>query len=54
MRFLVAVLLTAVAWTLTTLQRRVINGEFGNGQERRDRLGSDYDAVQARVNEMLS
>lgn len=35
------------------LARRVIRGEFGNGQERRDRLGANYDAVQARVNQML-
>lgn len=36
------------------LARRVIRGEFGNGQERRNRLGANYDAVQARVNQMLS
>ena len=35
------------------LARRVINGEFGNGDDRRNALGSNYDAVQARVNEML-
>ena len=35
------------------LARRVINGEFGNGGDRRNALGSNYDAVQARVNEML-
>ena len=35
------------------LARRVINGEFGNGDDRRNALGEDYDAVQARVNEML-
>ena len=35
------------------LARRVINGEFGNGDDRRNALGTNYDAVQARVNEML-
>ena len=35
------------------LARRVINGEFGNGDDRRNALGANYDAVQARVNEML-
>ncbi|MDE6727520.1 MAG: 1,4-beta-N-acetylmuramidase [Oscillospiraceae bacterium] len=38
------------------LALEVIRGEWGSGQERYDRLtaaGYDYDAVQARVNEML-
>ncbi len=35
------------------LARRVINGEFGNGDARRSALGDNYSAVQARVNEML-
>lgn len=38
------------------LAREVIRGEWGNGSERRVRLtqaGYDYDAVQARVNEIL-
>ena len=35
------------------LARRVIAGEFGNGDERRRRLGANYAAVQARVNEIL-
>lgn len=35
------------------LARRVIAGEFGNGQERKDQLGSNYAVVQRRVNEML-
>ena len=35
------------------LAGRVIAGEFGNGDERRRRLGSNYDAVQRRVNEIL-
>ena len=36
------------------LARRVINGDYGNGEERRQRLGANYDAVQRRVNEILS
>ena len=35
------------------LARRTINGEFGNGDVRKKALGFNYDAVQARVNEML-
>lgn len=33
---------------------RVIAGEFGNGDERRRRLGARYDEVQAEVNHMLA
>lgn len=36
------------------LARRTIRGEFGNGQARKDALGSNYAAVQKRVNEILS
>lgn len=39
------------------LAREVIRGDWGNGQERKDRLtaaGYDYSTVQARVNEILS
>lgn len=36
------------------LARAVIRGDYGNGAERKRRLGSLYGAVQARVNEMLS
>lgn len=38
------------------IARQVINGDWGNGQERRDRLteaGYDYAEVQTRVNEMM-
>lgn len=35
------------------LARRVIKGEFGNGDARKKALGSNYAAVQKRVNEML-
>ena len=31
----------------------VIAGKYGNGQERKDKLGNIYDQVQARVNEIL-
>ena len=31
----------------------MIAGEFGNGDERKRRLGSNYSAVQKRVNEIL-
>lgn len=36
------------------LARRTIAGEFGNGEARKAALGSNYAAVQARVNQMLS
>lgn len=39
--------LDALAWA-------VIRGDYGNGKERRAALGTDYDAVQRRVNELLS
>lgn len=38
---------------IEALARAVIRGEYGNGEERRSRLGSLYYAVQARVNEIL-
>lgn len=36
------------------LARRVINGEFGNGEARKRALGSRYSEVQAEVNRILS
>ena len=39
--------------TIDELADRVIRGEFGNGDQRRMRLGSNYDEVQRRVNEKL-
>ena len=36
------------------LARRVLNGEFGNGTERRQNLGENYEAVQAKVNELVN
>lgn len=35
------------------LARDVIAGKYGNGEARKAALGSNYAAVQARVNEML-
>ena len=36
------------------LARKVVNGEFGNGGDRRNALGSRYDAVQNDVNLLLN
>ncbi|MGO5454107.1 hypothetical protein ACTQXQ_08665 [Collinsella sp. LCP19S3_D2] len=36
------------------MARAVIRGDYGNGAERKRRLGSLYDAVRDRVNEILS
>ena len=35
------------------LAKAVIRGDYGNGEERKQKLGSLYDQVQARVNEIL-
>ena len=35
------------------LAKRVIQGEFGNGEERKQKLGTLYNEVQKRVNEIL-
>ena len=43
--------------TVEQLAREVIRGEWGNGQERKDRLtaaGYDYTTVQAIVNKLMS
>lgn len=32
--------------------KRVIRGDFGNGQERKDKLGAAYSEIQRKVNEM--
>lgn len=34
------------------MANRVIQGEFGNGSERKQKLGADYGVIQRRVNEM--
>lgn len=42
---------------IETIAAEVIQGDWGNGEERRERLeqaGYDYDAVQARVNELMN
>lgn len=44
-------------YNVDEMARRVIQGEYGNGEERRERLeaeGYDYSVVQSRVNKMLS
>lgn len=33
---------------------RVIRGDFGNGQVRKDLLGGEYDRIQSRVNELMA
>ena len=41
---------------LTAIAKEVINGKWGNGEERKKKLtaaGYDYKAVQAKVNELL-
>lgn len=40
-------------YKIDNIARDVIRGKYGNGQERRIRLGSLYAPVQAKVNEML-
>lgn len=45
---------SAPSGNVASLARRVINGEFGNGEARKRRLGSNYAAVQRRVNQVLS
>lgn len=39
--------------SIEELANEVIQGLWGNGQERKDRLGDRYSEVQARVNEIL-
>ena len=42
--------------SVDTLAKEVIQGKWGNGEERKKRLtaaGYDYNAVQKRVNEIL-
>lgn len=43
----------SVAPDIEALAQAVIRGEYGNGDARRAALGASYDAVQARVNEIL-
>lgn len=48
---------TRATKSIDTLAREVLDGAWGNGQDRKNRLtqaGYNYDAVQARVNELIS
>lgn len=48
--------LLAINQNIDSIAAEVIQGDWGNGEERKERLeqaGYDYDAIQARVNEML-
>jgi hypothetical protein len=45
---------TKTSVDVDAMARAVIRGDYGNGDERKRRLGSYYSIVQARVNEMLS
>lgn len=48
---------TSTGKSVETLAKEVINGDWGNGDERKQRLqaaGYDYSAVQRKVNELLS
>lgn len=45
---------SAPSGDVASLTRRVIDGEFSNGEARKRRLGSNYAAAQRRVNQMLS
>lgn len=38
---------------IEALAKAVLRGDYGNGDERRRRLGNNYAAVQARVNQLL-
>lgn len=44
---------SAPSGSVTELAKRVIAGEFGNGDARKTALGSRYDEVQAEVNRIL-
>lgn len=48
--------LLAINQNIDSIAAEVIQGDWGNGEERKERLeqaGHDYDAVQQRVNELL-
>ena len=40
--------------TLEEKAKLVIRGDFGNGEERKVKLGSEYSAIQGKVNEMYA
>jgi hypothetical protein len=41
-----------VSGSIEEKAKRVIRGDFGNGAERINNLGSEYNAIQSKVNEM--
>lgn len=43
---------TSVSDDVVEKAKRVIRGDFGNGQERKDKLGASYAEIQNKVNEM--
>lgn len=43
----------SAAVDINALAQAVIRGDYGNGDARRAALGANYDAVQARVNELM-
>lgn len=45
--------LVRTSTNIDELAKAVIRGDYGNGEERKQKLGSLYNQVQARVNEML-
>lgn len=45
---------SSTSMDVNAMARAAIRGDYGNGDERRRRLGSYYSIVQRRVNEMLS
>lgn len=45
--------LVRTSTNIDELAKAVIRGDYGNGEERKQRLGSLYNQVQARVNEIL-
>lgn len=45
--------LVRTSTNIDEVAQAVIRGDYGNGEERKQKLGSLYDQVQARVNEML-
>lgn len=38
---------------IENLTKEVVRGNFGNGQERKDLLGENYEEIQKRVNELM-
>ena len=42
----------AVSGSVEDKAKQVIRGDFGNGADRKQALGAEYDAIQAKVNEL--